>query len=80
MPVFTSDALLRLTTSIFTRAGASPDDAHTVAEHLVEANLTGHLPPDRPLFLTSWRNLGHAVLASGLVPFSAYRYPSCPTK
>jgi len=42
MPIFTSDSLLRLTTSIFTRAGASPDDARTVAEHLVEANLTGH--------------------------------------
>ena len=36
------DRLISLTTSIFQQAGCGAEEAHRIAEHLVEANLVGH--------------------------------------
>jgi len=42
MPVFKADQLVRIGTKIFLAAGASPEEAKTVSEFLVKANLVGH--------------------------------------
>ncbi len=42
MPRFAPIDLCQLASHIFAGAGASPDAAHVVANHLVEANLAGH--------------------------------------
>ncbi|MCS6858884.1 MAG: Ldh family oxidoreductase [Abditibacteriales bacterium] len=42
MPVVNHTELLSLTRQMFEKAGASPEEAAVVAEHLVEANLVGH--------------------------------------
>src|SRR5262249_34592368 len=42
MPKFRADDLLHLATAVFARAGAPPDVATTVAEHLVTSSLVGH--------------------------------------
>jgi hydroxycarboxylate dehydrogenase B len=42
MPIFTAPELKQFSSSIFVAAGASPEDASTVADSLVEANLAGH--------------------------------------
>jgi hydroxycarboxylate dehydrogenase B len=42
MPNFSSSQLRALTREIFVRKGASPEDAETVADLLVRANLAGH--------------------------------------
>jgi hydroxycarboxylate dehydrogenase B len=42
MPTFNADRLQALTAAIFEKTGATADAAQVVAEHLVEANLTGH--------------------------------------
>ncbi len=42
MPVFKANQLVRIGTKIFLAAGASPEEAKTVSEFLVKANLVGH--------------------------------------
>src|SRR5438552_3097339 len=42
MPVFDASFLRKLTFDVFLAAGAESSDARTVADMLVEANLTGH--------------------------------------
>lgn len=42
MPVFKADQLIRIGTKIFLAAGASLEEAKTVSEFLVRANLAGH--------------------------------------
>src|SRR5215472_10043308 len=42
MIVIDHAALLGITERIFTAAGSEPDEARTIADYLVEANLRGH--------------------------------------
>lgn len=42
MPTIRADQLHRLAATIVAGTGSSPDEAKAVADHLVEANLTGH--------------------------------------
>src|SRR5437660_764228 len=42
MPVINHTALLDIAGRIFTAAGSEPDEARTIADYLVEANLRGH--------------------------------------
>jgi uncharacterized oxidoreductase len=42
MPVIDHSALLGIAERIFTAAGSEPDEARTIADYLVEANLRGH--------------------------------------
>src|SRR5258705_29046 len=42
MPVIDHTALLGIAERIFSAAGSEPDEAHTIADYLVEANLRGH--------------------------------------
>jgi uncharacterized oxidoreductase len=42
MPTFTTDELLALSRTICAAGGSSEREADRVADHLVEANLTGH--------------------------------------
>lgn len=42
MPTVPHEQLRDLTTALFARAGAPPDEARVVADHLVDANLCGH--------------------------------------
>src|SRR5438067_13862041 len=42
MPVIDHSALLDIAERIFTAAGSAPDEASTIADYLVEANLRGH--------------------------------------
>ena len=42
MPVIDHSALLDIAERIFTAAGSEPDEARTIADYLVEANLRGH--------------------------------------
>jgi hydroxycarboxylate dehydrogenase B len=42
MPIVPSDALHRLTRAVCEGSGSEPREAELVADHLVEANLTGH--------------------------------------
>src|SRR5258705_6932720 len=42
MRVIDATALLDIAERIFSAAGSEPDEAHTIADYLVEANLRGH--------------------------------------
>jgi hydroxycarboxylate dehydrogenase B len=42
MPTITSDKLLALSRAVCAAGGSSEREGHLVADHLVEANLTGH--------------------------------------
>lgn len=42
MPTFKPDTLLHIGYQLFTSIGCSPEDARTVADHLVESSLFGH--------------------------------------
>src|SRR6266700_1170508 len=42
MPVIDHTALLDIAERVFAAAGSEPDEAQTIADYLVEANLRGH--------------------------------------
>ena len=75
MELIRPDVLQRLVETVFERAGASPENARIVAQHLVDSNLAGHASHGIIRVQEYLRDIEAGVLDPAAVPEVQSRSP-----